>query len=83
MKLVVGSGGSFGQPCTNDMQCWQTSGGSAYCYSGVCVPYDGEGSSTAGCWDRPITQQCHGSTFGCCPTDFYTCTNTVGGYICL
>lgn len=83
LKHVVGGAGSFGQPCSDDMTCWIATQGSSYCNRGVCTPYMGEGSSTEGCWDRPMTQQCHGSTLGCCPSPVQTCTNTVGGYICI
>lgn len=84
LKHVVGGSGSFGQSCVDDMDCWTATGGRAYCYQGSCIPYMGEGSSSDGCSDRPMTEQCHGSTFGCCPGTTSTCKpSSVGGYICL
>ncbi|SFA48488.1 hypothetical protein SAMN04488511_107143 [Pedobacter suwonensis] len=82
LKYVVGGAGSFGQSCTNDPDCWEKTGGQAYCSGGKCIPYPGEGSSNTGCADRPIYQQCHGSTLGCCPSSLDTCQYTTGGYQC-
>lgn len=82
MKQVCGGSAPDGAPCANDWDCE-----SEFCYLGICNP-SGSGSGSGedpACLSRPVTEQCGGGTYGCCPPIYGGCVYSpqMGTYSCM